>query len=60
MKFKNYSQSKARELVGIAPRVYRYQTTRGDDIELRKRLVELSAERQRFGYRRRHILLRRE
>lgn len=60
MKFKNYSQRKACELVGIAPRVYRYQSTRSDDTELRKRLVELSAERRRFGYRRLHILLKRE
>ncbi|MCL4136903.1 UNVERIFIED_CONTAM: hypothetical protein GTU68_028190 [Idotea baltica] len=60
MKIKSYSQRKACELVGIAPRVYRYQSTRSDDTELRKRLVELSAERRRFGYRRLHILLKRE
>ena len=60
MKMKSYSQRKACELVGIAPRVYRYQSKRGDDADLRERLVELSAERRRFGYRRLHILLRRE
>lgn len=60
MKIKSYSQRKACELVGIAPRVYCYQSTRSDDTELRKRLVELSAERRRFGYRRLHILLKRE
>lgn len=60
MKMKSYSQRKACELVGIAPRVYRYQSARGDDTDLRERLVELSAERRRFGYRRLHILLRRE
>lgn len=60
MKMKSYSQRKACELVGIAPRVYRYQSTRGNDAGLRERLVELSAERRRFGYRRLHILLRRE
>lgn len=60
MKMKSYSQRKACELVGIAPRVYRYQSIRGDDADLRERLVELSAERRRFGYRRLHILLRRE
>lgn len=60
MKMKSYSQRKACELVGIAPRVYRYQSTRDDDTDLRERLVELSAERRRFGYRRLHILLRRE
>ncbi len=60
MNIKNYSQRKACELVGIAPRVYRYQSTRRDDTEVRRRLVELSAERRRFGYRRLHILLKRE
>ena len=57
---KNYSQRKACELVGIAPRVYRYRSKRDDDAGLRKRLVELSSERRRFGYRRLHILLERE
>lgn len=60
MKIKNYSQRKACELVDIAPRVYRYQLTRSDDTEVRRRLVELSAQRRRFGYRRLHILLKRE
>lgn len=60
MKVKNYSQRKACELVGIAPRVYRYQSRRPDDTHLRKRLVELSSERRRFGYRRLHLLLKRE
>ena len=57
---KNYSHRKACELVGIAPRVYRYRSKRDDDAGLRKRLVELSSERRRFGYRRLHILLERE
>ena len=60
MKVKDYSQRKACELVGIAPRVYRYQSRRSDDAQLRKRLVELSSERRRFGYRRLHLLLKRE
>ena len=47
-------------LVGIDPGVYRYRSTRGDDEELRSRLKVLAAERRRFGYRRLHILLRRE
>ena len=57
---KNYSHRKACELVGIAPRVYRYRSKRDDDAGLRKRLVELSSERRRFGYRRLHILFERE
>mgnify|MGYP006284665651 FL=1 len=57
---KGYSQRRACALVGIDPRVYRYRSRRGDDAPLRTRLRELSAERRRFGYRRLHILLRRE
>ncbi len=33
---------------------------RSDDTQLRKRLAELSSERRRFGYRRLHLLLKRE
>jgi putative transposase len=42
------------------PRVYRYRSRRGEDAGLRKRLRDLAAERRRFGYRRLHILLKRE
>ena len=38
----------------------RYQSRRGDDAELRRRLRELAAERRRFGYRRLGLLLARE
>jgi putative transposase len=38
----------------------RYRSRRPDDDAFRKRLKELAAERRRFGYRRLHILLRRE
>ena len=47
-------------LVGIAPRVYRYISSRSDDAALRARLRELSSQRRRFGYRRLHLLLKRE
>tara|TARA_B100001109_G_C18805381_1_gene446952 strand:- start:27 stop:848 length:822 start_codon:yes stop_codon:yes gene_type:complete len=57
---KNYSQRRACGLVGIDPRVYRYRSTRPDDKALRKRLKELASQRRRFGYRRLHILLKRE
>jgi len=57
---KGYSQRRACRLVGVDPRVYRYRPTRSDDAELRSRLKALAAERRRFGYRRLHILLRRE
>jgi len=57
---KNYSQRRACGLVGIEPKTYRYASTRPDDGALRQRLKELALERRRFGYRRLHILLRRE
>ena len=57
---KGYSQRRACGLVGIAPKTFRYVSTRPDDVELRKRLKELADARRRFGYRRLHILLRRE
>ena len=57
---KSYSQRRACGLVGINPRVYRYRSKRSDDMALRTRLRELSAQRRRFGYRRLHILLQRE
>lgn len=57
---KGYSQRRACGLVGIDPRVYRYRSTRPDDAGLRQRLKELALARRRFGYRRLHILLKRE
>ena len=39
---------------------YRYRSTRPDDATCGQRLQELASERRRFGYRRLHILLRRE
>lgn len=57
---KTYSQRRACRLVGIDPRVHRYQSSRADDAGLRSRLRGLSSERRRFGYRRLHILLERE
>jgi len=38
----------------------RYRTTRADDAGLRQRMREVAQERRRFGYRRLHVLLKRE
>ena len=38
----------------------RYQTIRVDDAVLRERMKAIAHERRRFGYRRLHVLLRRE
>ena len=57
---KGYRQRRACGLVGINPRVYRQLPTRSEDADLRARLKALSSEQRRFGYRRLHMLLRRE
>ncbi len=57
---KSYSQRRACALAGLHPKTYRYVSRRPDDEVLRQRLRELAAVRRRFGYRRLHILLRRE
>ena len=57
---KSYSQRRACRLIGLAPKTYRYASRRPDDAELRARLIALASERRRFGYRRLHLLLKRE
>ena len=57
---KGCSQRRACGLAGIDPRVYRYRPRRSDDAEVRARLKHLADARRRFGYRRLHVLLRRE
>ena len=47
-------------LIGISRSLYRYQARRPEDSELRERLHELAAQKRRYGYRRLHVLLRRE
>ena len=60
IKEKSYSQRRACTLTGIDPKVYRYRSKRADDNAVRERMRELAYERRRFGYRRLHILLKRE
>ena len=56
-----FSQRRACRLVEAARSSVRYRSQRGnDDTSLRTRLRELAAQRPRFGYRRLHVLLRRE
>lgn len=57
---KRNNQKRDYPLAGIDPRVYRRTSKRPADTELRDRLRALSSERWRFGYRRLHILLKRE
>jgi putative transposase len=54
------SERRACGLVGLGRSTCRYQTRRADWPALRERLHALAAELRRFGYRRLHVLLRRE
>ena len=54
------SQRRACRVIGSDRASVRYRTRRADDGDLRERLKALAAERRRFGYRRLHVLLRRE
>jgi putative transposase len=55
------SQRRACRLVGAARSTVRYRSRdRDDDAAVRSRLCDLAAQRPRFGYRRLHVLLRRE
>ena len=54
------SERRACKATGFCRMTVRYRTTRPDDRVLRERLTELARERRRFGYRRLHVLLRRE
>ncbi|MEE3101911.1 MAG: IS3 family transposase, partial [Pseudomonadota bacterium] len=54
------SGRRACRAIGADRSSLRYAATQPDDGELRERLREPSRERRRFGYRRLHVLLRRE
>lgn len=54
------SERRVARLVGISRTTLRYRSRRAADQQIRERLYELAVERPRFGYRRLHILLRRE
>jgi putative transposase len=54
------SERRACAVVGADRKSVRYRARRADDGEIRGRLRELAAERRRFGYRRLHVLLRRD
>ncbi|MBZ6384041.1 IS3 family transposase [Sphingomonas sanguinis] len=54
------SERRACTVVGADRTSMRYRSCRADDGDLRSRLCELAQQRRRFGYRRLHILLRRD
>ncbi|MBY5444493.1 IS3 family transposase [Rhizobium leguminosarum] len=54
------SERRACKAIDFCRMTVRYETRRDDDHELRERMKALAHERRRFGYRRIHVLLRRE
>jgi len=54
------SERRACKAMGFCRMTIRYETRRSDDHDLRERMKALAHERRRFGYRRLHVLLRRE
>ena len=54
------SERRACSVIGADRTSIRYRSRRPDDHDLRERLRMLASERRRFGYRRLHVLLRRE
>lgn len=54
------SERRACKVIGCCRMTVRYATTRTDDGVLRERMKAMAHERRRFGYRRLHVLLRRE
>ena len=54
------SERQACRVIGCCRMTMRYAVVRQDDPVLRERLKDLAKARRRFGYRRLHVLLRRE
>jgi len=54
------TERRACGLISVSRMTVRYESRRQDDTAIRVRLRELAAVRRRFGYRRLHVLLRRE
>jgi len=54
------SERRACKAIGCCRMTVRYQTSRADDAGLRERMRAIAHERRRFGYRRLHVLLKRE
>ena len=54
------SERRACKAIGCCRMTIRYRTARSDDAGLRQRMRAIAQERRRFGYRRLHVLLKRE
>lgn len=60
MEHHGMSERRACKAIGCCRMTVRYNTRRGDDANLRERMIAIARERRRFGYRRLHVLLKRE
>lgn len=54
------SERRACKAIGCCRMTIRYHSTRPDDTVLRERMRTIARERRRFGYRRLHVMLKRE
>lgn len=54
------SQRRACSVLNVDRSSVRYKTSRADDQDLREAMKEVAAERHRFGYRRIHVMLKRQ
>lgn len=54
------TERRACKAIGCCRMTVRYQTGRAEDAGLRQRMRAIALERHRFGYRRLHVLLKRE
>jgi len=54
------SERRACKAIGCCRMTIRYRTIRADDAALRQRMRAIAEVRRRFGYRRLHVLLKRE
>lgn len=54
------SERRACRAIGAERMTVRYRSRRPDDPRLRERMVAIAQERRRFGYRRLHVMLKRE
>ncbi|MGY8685765.1 IS3 family transposase [Bradyrhizobium sp. UFLA05-153] len=60
MEAQGMSERRACKAIGCCRMTIRYRTTRADDAALRQRMRAIAEVRRRFGYRRLHVLLKRE
>lgn len=54
------SERRACTVLGIGRSSVRYRSVRPDDADLRKAMKAVAAERRQFGYRRVHVMLKRQ